>query len=363
MPKKNIFVAVCAVICLVILGLIAYFPKGEEVKRTFVGKRFVPVNRVEAVSVNNGVWFTPSEFAGVKVNFGSNSFVSGRSYKLAGIGVDEYVDPVNYVNGDWFSWQSADGMNYSVRMKDGEVNAYKANNSFKPVSLLYDTTYGFVRMLELLVFDGVMNTEIMPFIDSQKKEVLYFDKETLSIDDVLKSRPVSITPRGNDDFKMFAKVVDTPTKISNKVMPTKVEYGLNIGQTAQVFSMNTLDGQKIKLSDFYGRKTVINIWATWCGVCITEFPIINELYEKEKGVNVVAVCADGNNKQIQRIKDKYSTKYPCNFQMVSCDTIERNYNLKGFPTTYFLDEYGVIRYIKIGAFNNVVEAQNILESY
>lgn len=369
MSKRNIAIVVGVVACFLIIGVIviASMPKDIQVKNIFAGKRFVERAPVTVANTIEDRWYTVSEYAGKHIPFGVKNFLSGKPYSLSNIGIEETQDQWNYVNGDWFTWQSADGMTYSVRMKNGLVNAYKANNRWMPVDMIYTPTYGYgiIRLLELMIFDGILNTAIMPFVNDKTKEVVFFDKETEPTDfymnkvgAVSKSKP-NILPTKFDSISKSTLDASVKTA-STKSAP--VIYGTKIGEMAPTFSMNMLDGSTANLSNFYGHKTVLNIWATWCGICITEFPVINELYTNNKNINVLAVCADGSPKQIQRIKDKYDTRYPCDFTMTSAIGVDKLYAARGFPTTYFLDEYGVIRNIKVGGFSNVSEIQSILDS-
>jgi peroxiredoxin len=355
---RNVIIAVVAVVCFVALGVVSLLPQNNNIQPTFTGKRYVQKSTSSPVlNIMSESWLSSSEFAGREVQFGMNKFITGKTYTLPKIGIEESEDIWNYVNGTWFEWESADGRTYSVRMNGGVIDGYKTNGSFKPVEMLYDTTYGITRVVELFIFNGILNTDIMPFVDGVRRQVKYFMEETKPSDYYLTKSKIVV---GKEPILKVSQesVISEPIKESKPVY-----YGLRIGDTAPLFNMELLDGRKYKLSDYYGRKIVLNIWATFCGICITEFPIINEAYLDNKGVNVLAVCADGSVKQIQRIKDKYSVRYPCEFTMASSIGVDKTYTLKGFPTTYFLDENGIIKHVKIGAFSSEQEVEDILNSY
>lgn len=369
MSKHNVIIAGLSALALIVLGIISLLPKDNTVQTSFVGKRFVPTKQqiMDSKVTIDDTWYSTSEYAGRDTEFGNRHFLSGKTYTIPNLGVEETQDPWNYVNGDWFTWKSADGVTYSVRMKDGNVNGYKMNNSFKNVDLMYTPTFGLgvTRILELLILNGIFNTDIMPFIDKFGQQVKYFTEEEKPSDYYLLKTPIIVGKK--DPSLVIYNDVKEVTNFSEKpVKPAFVApavYGIRIGETAPNFDMELLDGRKVKLSDYYGRKTIINFWATWCGICITEFPVINDAYVKNKNINILAVCSDGTTKQIQRIKDKYSMKYSCDFSMSSSIGTDRLYELKGFPTTYFLDESGVIKHIQIGGFENYQQIENILKSF
>ncbi len=55
------------------------------------------------------------------------------------------------------------------------------------------------------------------------------------------------------------------------------------GKKAPGFTIKTLDGKLVSLSDYRGKAVVVNFWATWCGACKIEMPWLAELREKYKG--------------------------------------------------------------------------------
>src|SRR5699024_2670354 len=56
------------------------------------------------------------------------------------------------------------------------------------------------------------------------------------------------------------------------------QVGIDIGDKAPDFSLETLGGKKEKLSDYNGEKVIVNFWATWCPPCREEIPDLQKLY-------------------------------------------------------------------------------------
>lgn len=66
------------------------------------------------------------------------------------------------------------------------------------------------------------------------------------------------------------------------------------------FTLERLDGTKLKLSDYKGKMLIVNFWASWCNPCVEEFPSMVRLAEKMKGdMVVIAVSTDENRKDIE----------------------------------------------------------------
>src|SRR5699024_11292811 len=57
------------------------------------------------------------------------------------------------------------------------------------------------------------------------------------------------------------------------------DVGLGKGEKAPDLELKTLDGEKVKLSDYEGEKVIVNFWATWCPPCREEIPDIQKLYD------------------------------------------------------------------------------------
>ena len=128
------------------------------------------------------------------------------------------------------------------------------------------------------------------------------------------------------------------------------------------FQLADLDGQLVTLSDLRGGPVLLNFWATWCGPCRLEMPFIQDIYEDEgfsdKGLVVLAVNIGEDSSTAKRFMvDKKLTF------TVLLDTdkkIAPEYNIRAIPTTFFIDEDGIIRDIKMGAFSSKAEIEQRL---
>ncbi|MEW9095404.1 MAG: TlpA disulfide reductase family protein [Clostridiaceae bacterium] len=114
------------------------------------------------------------------------------------------------------------------------------------------------------------------------------------------------------------------------------------------FKAKTLDGKEIDSSIFKDNKlTMVNIWTTFCGPCIQEMPEIQELYEevKKDKINVIGIVADtpdeDNEALAKQILEKKGAKFT---NIIPDEKIKNNVlkDVKGFPTTLFVDSEGNI---------------------
>lgn len=120
---------------------------------------------------------------------------------------------------------------------------------------------------------------------------------------------------------------------------------LAIGQPAPEFESRTVNNRLVKLSDFKGKYTLIDFWASWCVPCREENPNIVGQYERfnEHGFEVFGVSLDGNPgawmKAIEQ--DQLEWVNVADLQAWKGDVVEL-YHLSAIPTSFILDPEGVI---------------------
>ncbi len=125
--------------------------------------------------------------------------------------------------------------------------------------------------------------------------------------------------------------------------PTKTE-----GPAAADFEAVDLEGNVVKLSDYFGDIVVLNFWAIWCGPCRAELPDLEEFYRenRDKGVIVLAVNLTESADEIQAFVEQNDLTMP----IIRDSELNgaKGYNIKSIPTTYFIDREGKIRATRVG---------------
>lgn len=120
-----------------------------------------------------------------------------------------------------------------------------------------------------------------------------------------------------------------------------------VGSYAPNFTAKTLEGKDIALRDYRGKPVVLNFWATWCPPCRAEMPLLQQYYTKHQGeYNMVAVNDAEPKEQVQAFIQQQGFTFT-----VALDpqqSIVAKYRIQGFPTTFFIDAEGVIRYMHVG---------------
>lgn len=116
--------------------------------------------------------------------------------------------------------------------------------------------------------------------------------------------------------------------------------GIEVGNKAPDFELKTLTGDTVKLSDYKGKKVMLNFWATWCPPCKAEMPEMQKYYESNKEkVEILAVNMDTNNDVAGFVKNGGYT-FP--ILLDEKNDVNKDYGIVSIPTTFFIDEQGVI---------------------
>lgn len=131
-----------------------------------------------------------------------------------------------------------------------------------------------------------------------------------------------------------------------KESKTDPEYA-RIGASAPVFTLISLDGEKVALSDFSGKPVVLNFWATWCGPCRLEMPVFDAVQQKY-GDQLVILAV--NMQEDERDVNLFSNELDLDFRILLDPegTVSSLYQIQGLPTTYFIDGVGKVYAIHIG---------------
>jgi peroxiredoxin len=117
------------------------------------------------------------------------------------------------------------------------------------------------------------------------------------------------------------------------------------GKPAPAFELATLNGDTIRLSDYKGKKVILNLWATWCPPCKAEMPHMQNFYEKNKneGIEILAVnltSMDKGKTEIQNFVDEYGLTFE--IPLDEDGSIGIQYQAFSIPTSYIIDSNGVI---------------------
>ena len=140
-----------------------------------------------------------------------------------------------------------------------------------------------------------------------------------------------------------SRTPDGENESSNVMMPRH-------GFLAPDFTLQTIDGEVITLSDLQGQPVVINLWASWCPPCRAEMPAIENVYQQyqEENLEILAVnlTSQDNLQNAVDFVGELDLSFPILLDLDG--EVGRIYQSGALPTTYFVDRYGVIQDVIIG---------------
>ena len=113
------------------------------------------------------------------------------------------------------------------------------------------------------------------------------------------------------------------------------------GLTAPDFELTSLDGKRVKLSDYRGKAVLLNFWATWCSPCKVEMPWFVDLQKKygNDGLVVLGVAMDDTEtSKIAQFTSEMGVNYPV---LLGTDKVSEDYgNVEYLPTSFYIDREG-----------------------
>lgn len=121
-----------------------------------------------------------------------------------------------------------------------------------------------------------------------------------------------------------------------------------ISGPAPDFTLKSNSGKNIRLSDLRGQVVMINFWASWCGPCRQEMPILDDLYKRysKLGFTLIGV----NVEQDSSKANAYLKDIPVSFPILydTANQTSKLYNVNAMPTTVMVDRNGNMRFIHHG---------------
>lgn len=119
-------------------------------------------------------------------------------------------------------------------------------------------------------------------------------------------------------------------------------------EPAPVFTLPDAKGSDVSLSDFQGDVVLINFWASWCGPCREEMPLLDQLSDRygDLGFTMLGVNVEEDSK----LADQFLQGTPVDFPILydRANSVSQLYDVVAMPTTVIVDREGKVRFIHHG---------------
>jgi peroxiredoxin len=120
------------------------------------------------------------------------------------------------------------------------------------------------------------------------------------------------------------------------------------GQPAPDFALKSAEGNNLRLSEYRGEVVLINFWATWCGPCRQEMPLLDDLYKRYErvGFRLLGVNIDEDSGRAMQMADELGVSFPVLFDEKK--EVSRLYQVEAMPVTLLVDREGTVRHVHLG---------------
>lgn len=144
------------------------------------------------------------------------------------------------------------------------------------------------------------------------------------------------------------KAYDTYSKIHEEHLAKLNGPDANAGVVDPLqFKLTRIDGSAFKLADYAGKVVIVNFWATWCGPCLTELPMLEKTaakYKDDSGVVFVALSTDEERDEVAPFVKQHKFKLPMGY----AEHLEDHFRVSSIPTTMIFDRKGEIAFRQAG---------------
>ncbi|HET7764805.1 MAG TPA: TlpA disulfide reductase family protein [Burkholderiales bacterium] len=124
-----------------------------------------------------------------------------------------------------------------------------------------------------------------------------------------------------------------------------------VGATAPDFAAKSISGRNVRLSELRGQVVLINFWASWCGPCRQELPLLGKIYSQYQraGFALLAVNVDDNRKDAEGMLKRLDLKFPTLFD--GGKNVAKLYGVDMMPATLVIDRDGRVRFVQRGYYD------------
>ncbi len=123
---------------------------------------------------------------------------------------------------------------------------------------------------------------------------------------------------------------------------------LSAGQRAPEIGLRDLEGNNVTMASLRGNVVLVDFWASWCGPCAEEMPVLERLYTtyRGQGLRIVGVSQDRNASNVQGFLREHRVSFPIVHD--AQHAVAGRYSPPRMPSSYIIDRSGVVRHVHEG---------------
>jgi cytochrome c biogenesis protein CcmG/thiol:disulfide interchange protein DsbE len=121
---------------------------------------------------------------------------------------------------------------------------------------------------------------------------------------------------------------------------------------ARPFTLRLFDGSTLSLEELRGKPVLVNFWASWCGPCIEEAPVLERAAQRyaDKGLVLIGIDVWDTEQDARTFLQRYGITYPNGMDPTGAIAIE--YGVGGVPESFFIDRNGTLVRKWVGPLND-----------
>lgn len=208
--------------------------------------------------------------------------------------------------------------------------------------------------------DKILYNKILDFIKLNNDQYIYFryfnfvfqEKQNIEVDSLLQFYKENLYPKYSDLFE--AKY------ILDHLTDQSISESIKLNQPAPEFTTTDITGRKFNLSQLRGKYVLLNFWATWCGPCVAELPLIKKVRDDfpEDQLEIISVSEDNTKRDLENGIKKYGLNWTHVFKDMRLVT---KYQISGgIPLTFLIDKEGRIVFLHVGSLSDTDELRKLL---
>lgn len=149
---------------------------------------------------------------------------------------------------------------------------------------------------------------------------------------------------------VFTLYITWRAKSLEKSIANRDEVSIIVAKPAPTFSLASLDGRTVSLSDYAGKKVVVSYWASWCGPCKVEMPELRDFYKRyhkaDSDFEILAISIDESRSDAEKYAAAEKLPFPVLLdpQSKTADA----YSVEGIPTMFVIGKDGKVEYAHTG---------------
>lgn len=287
-------------------------------------KHVAPYENLYKLRIATGIYDLIAK-NGEVITFTTDQKDKNHAYEITGSDNSAKIQEFNKISSSWGEKNNKIVEEYQAKVEAKGKETDSLVNAYRPLFIKNMEDYA----QEVLKFVNDNKSSLASFYALSSLEPMRYEQQMVAFaDELQKSNSFSDNPA----VKRFVTQMEAIKATS-------------IGHKAPDFTIKSLKGDDIKLSDYKGKYVMLDFWASWCAPCRAENPNVVKAYAayKDKGFNILGISLDVTKgdweKAIQA--DKLAWAQGSDLQRFDGPT-ERLYHIEAIPSNFIIDPQGVI---------------------